>query len=445
MTGHRIAGEDIAGQPAAGKPTAANAGTGQVTTGQPASGGAASARPGPGSGPPSPVPDGAIPPGPPAGQQTAHGASWQNWRLPLALVALILLGGTIIALLQPAAAPVGYLDPGNARPGGARALAAILTGRGHVVVRAATPDAAVKAAGAARSTLLITSPGLLSGTQLASLARVRADLVLVAPDRAVLAALAPAVTVGGHAPVRARRPGCALAAARLAGPAAMGGVLLRNAPPGTVACYPANGLPSLVSYPAGGRVVTILGTGTPLTNGALARIGNAALALNLLGGRPRVVWLVLAGGPGAAAGRPQPLTSLIPLPAYLVAGQLVIAALLTALWRARRLGALVAEPLPVVIRASETAEGHARLYQARRARGRAARALRAAAVRRMAGGLRLRPDDAPAAIVAALAERTGTGPAQIDALLFGDDPGDDAALVALASDLDVLEREVRAQ
>jgi len=380
-----------------------------------------------------------------AGGQASLAGAWRRWRVPLSLVAAILLGGTAIALLQPAA-PVGYLDPGNARPGGARALADILASHGHVIVRATTPAAAVGVVRAGGATLLVTSPGLLTGRQLAGLARAHADFVLVAPDRAELAALAPAVTIDGHVPARARRPACGLTAARLAGRASMGGVLLRTAPADAAVCYPADGLPSLVRYQAGGRAITVLGTGAPLANSGLAALGNSALALNLLSARPRIVWLVPAARPGAAApGRRQPLTSLIPLPADLVAIQLAIAALLAALWRARRLGPLVPEPLPIVIRAAETTEGHARLYQARRARGQAAAALRAATVRRIAPGLGLTPADAPAAVVAALAERTGTGAAQIEALLFGADPADDAALVGLASDLDVLEREVRAR
>ena len=47
--------------------------------------------------------------------------------------------------------------------------------------------------------------------------------------------------------------------------------------------------------------------------------------------------------------------------------------LLLALWRARRLGPVVAEPLPVVVRAAETVEGRARLYRRGGARGQAAR------------------------------------------------------------------------
>ena len=119
-----------------------------------------------------------------------------------------------------------------------------------------------------------------------------------------------------------------------------------------------------------------------------------------------------------------------------------MALVLAALWRARRLGPLVAERLPVVVRAAETVEGHARLYQSRRARDRAP------------------PPCAPPA---------GPGPARLGlartpgrrrdragpggpvrwrrgtdrGMLFGPVPADDAALVTLADDLDALEREVR--
>jgi predicted Rossmann fold nucleotide-binding protein DprA/Smf involved in DNA uptake len=51
----------------------------------------------------------------------------------------------------------------------------------------------------------------------------------------------------------------------------------------------------------------------------------------------------------------------------------------------------------------------------------------------------------PGAITAALAARSGRTAATIDTMLFGPAPASDAALVALADDLDALEREVRAQ
>jgi hypothetical protein len=57
--------------------------------------------------------------------------------------------------------------------------------------------------------------------------------------------------------------------------------------------------------------------------------------------------------------------------------------------------------------------------------------------------LGLAPDTGAAEVAAAFSARSGSGQARIEAMLFGPVPGDDAALVALAHDLDALEREVR--
>jgi hypothetical protein len=382
---------------------------------------------------------------------------WHRWRVPLALAAVILLGAIAIALLQPGAAVTGYLDPSSTDTTGAHAIADILSGRGDTVIRAVTPAAAESAArepGQGAVTLVVTSPGLLTGIQLGGLARVQADLVLIGPDADALAALAPRVSMAGRAPVQSLAPSCGLSAARLAGTADMGGAQLNLEQPATplrhraaarpALCYPTGRHPSLVRYTAAGRVITVLGTGNALTNGSLAQAGNAALALNLLGSHTRVVWLVPAPAvAGLPSGGQQSVLNLIPLPAYLVTIQLGIAAVLAALWRVRRLGPLVPEPLPVVVRASETVEGHAGLYRSRRARGRAAAALRSAMLARTLPALGLAPDARPGEVVAAFSARSGSGQTRIEAMLFGPVPGDDAALVVLADDLDVLESEVR--
>jgi hypothetical protein len=365
-------------------------------------------------------------------------------------VAFVLLAGVVIALIQRGPAVAGPLAPAGAGPAGTHALAALLARRGQVVLRATSTDAAVaQARRAGAATLVVTSPGRLGRGGLAELARVRADLLVVAPGEAALAALAPGVTLAGPAPVRSTAPRCRLPGATLAGTAGLGGQALSTSRPGAWRCYPASplapaagGFVSLISYRAGGRTVTVLGSGSFLSNGRLAGDGNAALALNLLAATHRIVWLVPARPAGAAAGRPRSPASLVPLPAYLIAAELGVALLLAAVWRARRFGPLVAEPLPVVVRASETVEGHGRLYRARRARGRAAGALRAATLARITARLGL-PRAAPAgAICQELAARTGRDPGEVQVLLFGPEPGDDAALVSLAAGLDKLEGQV---
>lgn len=391
-----------------------------------------------------------------AGTGAGPAAGWaprragpRRWLGPVAVVALVLLGGIVIALLKPSAPTVGYLDPGNPRAQGTRALADLLGQRGQPVIRVATTAAAQAAIRGGPATLVITSPYLLTTRQLGTLADGPGNLVVVEPDRAALSALAhgpragPAARVAGAAEVQPASPGCRLPAAAAAGDALMGGVLMRDTAGRVTQCYQVHGHPSLIRYTARGRSVTLLGTGAPLSNGGLAKRGDTALALNLLQGSPRIVWLVPGLAAAAAPGGAKSLVQEIPLPAYLVAVQLFIAAGLAALWRMRRLGPLAREPLPVVVRASETVEGHGRLYQSRRARGRAAAVLRAAARRRITTRLALPGNADPATVSAAVAAETGRQASAVEAILFGPAPHDDAALVTLGRDIDALEEEVR--
>jgi hypothetical protein len=380
-----------------------------------------------------------------AAARGAAGDGWRRWRTPLVIIAIILAGAAVVALIRPAGPLTGYLNPASTGPTGTRALADLLAGRGQQVQLVSTPAAASAAAGQGAGTLVVTSPAELTRGQLRLLATARANLVIVQPDQAALAALAPGVTIAGSTGIGPVQPGCGLTAARLAGNAEMGGTTLRLHPgvAGT-ACYPAGGLASLVRYTAGTRNITVLGTGAPLENQDLASLGDAALAVNLLRGSQRIAWLVPGQAIAAGTG-PKPVASLIPLGAYLVAIQLGIAVLLAALWRARRLGPLVTERLPVVVRASETAEGHARLYLARRARDKAAETIRAAAVDRLVPYLGLPRGATPEAITAALAARSRLQAARVTQLLFGPPPASDDAMVRLADDLDAMEREVRAQ
>src|SRR6266487_1188492 len=247
--------------------------------------------------------------------QTARGSSravsptardvLRRLRFPLALAALILAAGTAVALLQPHAGP-GYLDPHDPGPFGARALAQILAQRGQHVVRVGSPQEAARAA-ADDATLVITGPAFLDRGDLAAIGRLPGDRVLVEPDGPALRALAPSIIATGTAAVAQAEPDCRLAAAQLAGDAEMGGVTMRAAAPalppsvtpaalaaapapsagtsamrGGQACYRMRTGPSLVRYVSGRRTITVLGTGTPLTNGRLADRGDAALALNLL-------------------------------------------------------------------------------------------------------------------------------------------------------------------
>lgn len=377
---------------------------------------------------------------------------WRRWRGPAVVIGVILLGGIIVGLIQPTGGTNGYLDPGDARPDGAHALARLAGQRGATVTRVSSAAAAVHAASADTATagqpvtLLVTNPDLLSVSQLKTLAQAPGNRFLVAPDVTALAVLAARVTETGTPPVQTQPPGCALPAARLAGSVQTGGLALHTTAAGAFRCYPGPNQPSLVQYTAGGRTITVLGTGIPLTNEYLAAQGNAALALNLLG-QDRIIWLVPSLPPPGSIGTGgrASFASVVPAAAWLVLLQLAIAAVLAALWRGRRLGPVVAERLPVVVRAAETTEGHGRLYRARAARDQAAVALRQAARDRLVRLLGLAATASDAALAAQVAGRTGRAADEIMNLLAGPAPASDPALTALADDLDTLEAEVRSR
>jgi uncharacterized protein DUF4350 len=374
-------------------------------------------------------------------------AWWRAARMPVAVGAFVLLAGLVIGTLtQPSTA--GLLNPDGVDDGGGRALAQLLRERGVTV--AVTRSSAEAGAAGPGTTVLVAFPELLTAGQLRAVHGSGADLVVIAPEPDALAVLAPNVEVTArNVPVRAGDPRCGLPAARAAGSAELGGALYRAA--GATGCYPSDddAGAALVRLAGGARTITVIGTPAPLTNGSLADEGNAALTLRLLGANPRLLWY-LPGPEAPAAGAERGLSDLMPPGWRWAVVQLWVAAAVAVLWRARRLGPVVREPLPVVIRAVEAVQGRGRLYRRAGDRGHAAETLRAAARARLAARLGLgsgRTDGgdatAPAALVQAVAARTGRAAAEVDALLYGAAPEDDAALVELADRLDSSEREVR--
>jgi hypothetical protein len=199
---------------------------------------------------------------------------------------------------------------------------------------------------------------------------------------------------------------------------------------------------ALVRYHADGRTVTVVGSADFMTNGGLLQEGNAALAMNLAGNRPRLIWYAPQRAEGESGTEGTTLTDLMPDAVTWIVWQLCLVVLLLAVWQGRRLGPLVAEKLPVVVRASETVEGRARLYRSRRARDRAAEALRTATLQRLSPRLGLGPNASPTAVLDAVAARYAGDATTVHHVLFGPAPSTDADLLHLAHALDDIERQV---
>ncbi|WP_331272742.1 DUF4350 domain-containing protein [Motilibacter deserti] len=380
-----------------------------------------------------------------------HGTLLQRarrFRAPAALAVLVLVAGLALALA--ANGRTGSLDPRAASPEGSKAVATLLGREGVDVRLVRTLDEAVASA-AAGDTLLVAQPDLLVEEQARRMAEVPASLVLVEPGQGFLDVVAPSVLEAGQSFDSARDPACPFPTAERAGRAELPGRVYSVRPDSATAatgCYPdasaAGDAVALVRLePASGaRSTTVLGSSRPLTNAGLDEEGNAALALGLLGEHERLVWY-LPSPDDVPPGARRALRDLLPDGVEFGAVQIALAVVLAALWRGRRLGPVVPEPLPVVVPAAETVEGRARLYRRAHAADRAADALRTAAAGRLASGLGLPRRAAPPDVVEAVARATGRSPAEVGALLYGPPPGDDAALVRLASDLDRLETEAR--
>ncbi|RKN39846.1 DUF4350 domain-containing protein [Streptomyces hoynatensis] len=376
---------------------------------------------------------------------------WRRARGPLAAAAVLALTGLLIALFT--AGDTGTLNPRSATPTGSRALAELLAGHGVDTTLVTTAAEAARATGPG-TTLLVAHPEALTPHASRRLAEATARggrTVLVAPGQQALDALAPTVTAAAPAPTAERAPDCPLDAARRAGTARLGGyryALSTPPPEGAAACYPVDGLPTLLLLPTGtgGTDPTadtvLLGTPDLLYNDHLDEQGNASLALQLLGAHPHLVWYLPSAEDAPTAEEQRSLFGLLDPGWRWATLQLAIALGLAALWRARRLGPLLTEPLPVLVRAGETTEGRARLYHQAGARDRAAEALRAACRARLAPLLGLPTAPAPEALAAAVAAHTGRPAPEVHALLFGPPPQDDPALVRLAGALDDLERRL---
>ncbi|MFI9288060.1 DUF4350 domain-containing protein [Streptomyces werraensis] len=376
---------------------------------------------------------------------------WTRSRgVALALV-LLVVAAVAIAVLRSDARH-GRLDPRSAAPSGSRAVAELLADRG-VDTRVVTTLAEAADAAGPDTTLLVAVPDLLTPRQQTRLRTATEDsggrTVLVASGVASVERLVPGVMADpANSLDSTLEPDCDLPAAVRAGSADTGGIRYSSAHPDADECYRSHRLATLLRVPApsGTGDTVLLGAPDILLNDRLDEHGNASLALQLLGSRPHLVWY-LPTPADATAGTEDEKSFFDLLPSGWLWGtlQLFVAAALAALWRARRLGPLVPEKLPVAIRASETIEGRARLYRKADARDRAALALRSATRVRLAPlvGVPGTQAHAPEALLPALSARLdGDGPSP-HTLLFGPPPGDDAALIRLADQLDALERQVR--
>ncbi|MEM6106295.1 DUF4350 domain-containing protein [Mycobacterium sp. 050272] len=361
---------------------------------------------------------------------------WRSWR-GVVLVLVVLAAIAWLGAYLTAPRPGARLDAESTGTDGAHALVTLLRDGGVDVV-VADNLADVEHAARPDTQILLAQSQYLSEDMLERLAKAPGDLLLVEPTARTREALLPGVRISGASSFDSN-PDCTLREATRAGSVRFGPADTFDVKDTRVItrCYAG----VLIRFRDDGRTITAVGSSDFMTNQALTQAGNAALAMNLAGDRPRLIWYA----PHHVEGETSSATSifdLIPDNVNWIVGQLCVVVLLVALWKARRPGPLVAEDLPVVVRASETVEGRGRLYRSRRARDRAAAALRTATLQRLLPRLGLGAGAPAQAVVMTVAQRTGIDAGFVSYHLFGPPPGTDNDLLQLSRALDEIERQV---
>ncbi len=429
---------------------------------------------------------------------------WVRFALPLAVVAgLATVTGVAHVVQQPDPTDASFLSPTSDAGDGARQLADDLVSDGvRVAVRRHSAEAIADATAGGPVTVFVTTPELVHPEYLDRLTSLPAQVrvVLVAPGPKDLAAAGLDISVQGPRwTAAAPQPGCSTDFASAAGPAAVYRWRYGASSYPAVRCYE----DGLVELRTDRAALTLVGAADPFRNDRVDEHGNRALARGLLGRSPALIWLDLHerepgpdddtgqptepgerdsgqgtgdgdgsgdrgepgdqqedpagdppdGGPGedetaqggGNAVTDSPLARAFPPAVWATLALLALAALALAAASARRLGAPVAEPLPVRVRAAETVRGLGGLYRRAGARSTSLATLQSAARVRLAEHYGL-PADVPADEVAErVAVTVGRPVVDVRHLLSGAVEDSDEELTRAATTVQNLVRFVTGQ
>lgn len=400
---------------------------------------------------PAPAPTG-PPPAPPARK-----SRW--WLFVLAGVALLVVGGALALAVSAAANQVGKgnsqpFDPQNPGNGGTQALARVLAGHGvdveivrgqRQLLAAPRPDSA--------TTVVVTDDGALNSYTAGILReriRTAGRLVLLNPRMSTLSALSLPVSPGwtpeqGVPSVRANctTPGIAANDVLTVGSAAYTTTDLTATRCFTPPTSPSSTPQAIVVVLKAGPGVpeVVVAGGSQFTNEQITRLDNAGVGVRMLGAGSDVLWYV-PSRKDVAPSEAKPGTPDIPRAIGPLIALACVALLAAMLWRGRRFGKLVVEPLPAVVKAIETTQARGRLYHRARDIPRTAALLRDHTTRRLAKSLGLPARTDVAVVIDAAATASGVDRATLGNLLAGGLPGTDDQLLQYANDLARIEEEV---
>ncbi|GED96129.1 DUF4350 domain-containing protein [Gordonia crocea] len=406
------------------------------------------------------------PPAPAAGdgapEKKRHTGTWVAVLgvVAVGLIAALVLGVLIVAGTsdkKPAENEVPG-DPGNSRSDGTAALVETLKSHG-VPVRVARAQSEVQGwRDASSSTVVVisraTGASVSSSRVVASKARNARRIVLLDPRPEVLSAWGISIdrtelygdavnpvadcSAAGIAPTdTAAVPSTAFTASSY-DRATVCFRTAKNSAFGATLVFPA-------SYNRPEIVVTQQDW---FTNGSILNRDQAGIGVRMIGTGTEVAWFApdysdLQHDNPAAPPSQKKAGPDVPRWVWPMIGLGFFVLIAMMLWRGRRFGALVAEPLPAVVKATETTEARGRLYHSAADAQRAAQQLREYALRTMPRRLGVSRHAPVDDVIAAVCRATGRDHAAVTALLAGPLPVDTDDLVRFATDLSTLEEEVR--
>lgn len=372
--------------------------------------------------------------------------------------ALLLLIVGAIAYAQRADNDYITLSIKNYDPNGSRALAEVAQDQG-LRMRQIESLSDARITDPATTTLVIASGEALQPFQARTIATYPGDLVILGSNPSLWEALELPIHLGqgpeGIAAAKCAQPDAAAAETISTSGAVFSGLTQVDGEHCFPTPDPTGAGVLFVDGPAGGRVALVADSSLFL-NDNIDEAGNAALALRLVGEHDNAVWYLGSffdatvltwtspddpHGPAQRDDIPAS-TDFLPPGTGNVVFALGLALFVVAWWRARRFGPLVHEPLPVVIRSSESTRGRARMYRTAGASGRAAASLRAAAATRIGARIGVPRSATRPVFVAATARASGRTVEQVDAILYGPPPSNESAMMTLIAQIDSLEREV---
>ncbi|CAD5993534.1 DUF4350 domain-containing protein [Agreia sp. COWG] len=371
-----------------------------------------------------------------------------RWRLWLILAAIAVIGLIVISISSGATNAAGQpFSITSSSPAGSKAVAEVLRAHGVNVVQADTLDEATRATQADPGATLFffDANSYLTDTKLAEASTLADTTVLLTPGTDALTAFAPGIApAGAPETIDGVDAGCSLPAAERAGSIVGDGGTYRDVRgDASDLCFASSSSAYfLIRTDSGGRTVTVLGTEDVLRNDGITGAGNAALALGLLGENSTLVWYMPSSSDVEADG-PADIASLTPdwVTPVLILAVFTFAA--AAVWRGRRLGALVVENLPVTVRSRETMEGRARLYATVGDHGHALDALRIGTTSRLTSLLALPRNASVSEVIRAASATLPDWPADdIRLLLLDAVPASESDLLALSDRLLALESEI---